>query len=74
MYCYPMLRNMREDHDLEQEAIAKLLNTTQQQYSKYERGVQEIPIHHLITLADFYNVSTDYLLGRTKVAMPYPKR
>ncbi len=74
MYYYPMLRNMREDHDLEQAAIAKLLKTTQQQYSKYELGVQEIPVHHLITLADFYGVSTDYLLGRTKHSDSFPQR
>lgn len=41
-----------------------MLQTTQQQYSKYENGVQEIPVHHLITLANFYRVSLDYLVGR----------
>ncbi len=56
---------MREDRDLTQEAMGKLLNTSQQQYYKYEKGIQEIPVHHLIALADFYHVSTDYLLGRT---------
>lgn len=64
MYCYPRLRSLREDHDLTQAAIGKLLNTTQQQYYKYEKGVQEIPAHHLITLADLYKVSVDYILGR----------
>ncbi|MDY3701629.1 MULTISPECIES: helix-turn-helix transcriptional regulator [Flavonifractor] len=49
-----------------QETIGKLLGTTQQQYYKYEKGIQEIPAHHLITLADFYQVSVDYLLGREK--------
>ncbi len=66
MYCYPRLRDLREDHDLTQETIGKLLGTTQQQYYKYEKGIQEIPAHHLITLADFYQVSVDYLLGREK--------
>lgn len=55
---------MREDRDLSQAAIGALLRTTQQQYYKYEKGIQEIPVHHLITLADFYQVSVDYLLGR----------
>lgn len=65
MYCYPRLRDMREDFDKSQTEIARLLHTTQQQYSKYESGIQEIPVHHLLTLADYYHVSTDYLLGRT---------
>ena len=62
MYHYPRLRDLREDHDLSQEAVSKLLNTTQQQYYKYEKGIQEIPVHHLITLSKFYKVSVDYLL------------
>ncbi len=64
MYYYPRLRDLREDRDLSQAAIGKLLGTTQQQYYKYEKGIQEIPAHHLITLADFYHVTVDYLLGR----------
>ena len=64
MKHYFRLKDLREDSDMTQEDIAKLLNTTQQQYSKYEKGIQEIPVHHLITLADFYKVSVDYLLGR----------
>ncbi len=61
---FPHLRDLREDNNLTQEAIGRLLGTTQQQYYKYEKGIQEIPVHHLITLADFYHVTTDYLLGR----------
>ena len=64
MYFYPRLRDLREDRHLTQAAVGKLLGTTQQQYYKYEKGIQEIPAHHLITLADFYHVSVDYLLGR----------
>ena len=64
LYCYPHMRDLREDCDLTQVEVARLLCTTQQQYSKYEQGIQEIPVHHLLTLADFYRVSTDYLLGR----------
>lgn len=65
MYNYQRIKNLREDNDLTQEELATLLKTTQQQYSKYELGIQEIPVHHLITLADFYKVSTDYILNRT---------
>lgn len=65
MYQYPRLRDMREDHDCSQAKIAEILKTTQQQYSKWERGEQEIPVHHLITLAKLYHVSLDYLVGRT---------
>ncbi len=70
MFCYPRLKDMREDHDLPQEAVGKLLGTTQQQYYKYEKGIQEIPVHHLITLANYYRVTTDYLLGRTNKPRP----
>ena len=65
MGYYRRIRELREDHDLTQDTIGKLLGTTQQQYYKYEKGIQEIPAHHLITLADFYKVSVDYLLGRS---------
>ena len=57
------IRDLREDHDLTQAQIAQLLATTKNQIGKYERGEQEMPIKHLITLAKFYNVSTDYILG-----------
>ena len=65
MECYTRLRDLREDADLTQKQAGALLNTTQQQYAKYELGVQEIPTHHLITLANYYNVSMDYIVGRT---------
>lgn len=64
MECYTRLRDLREDADLTQKQAGALLNTTQQQYAKYELGVQEIPAHHLITLADYYDVSIDYIVGR----------
>lgn len=63
--CYERLRDLREDNDLKQKEVAEILNTTQQVYSRYENGLNEIPIHHLITLAKFYKVSTDYILGLT---------
>ena len=66
MYYHLRLRDLREDRDLNQAKVAEVLGTTQQQYSKYEVGIQEIPLRHLITLADFYNVSLDYLVGRSK--------
>ncbi len=64
MDCYKRLRDLREDADLTQKQAGALLNTTQQQYAKYELGVQEIPTRHLITLANYYNVSIDYIVGR----------
>ena len=64
MYYYPRLRYLREDNELTQEAVGRVLGTTQQQYYKYEKGIQEIPAHHLLVLADYYHVTVDYLLGR----------
>lgn len=59
------IRDLREDNDKTQQEIAELLGTSQTMYARYERGANEMPIRHLVTLADFYNVSTDYILGRT---------
>ncbi len=67
------LKEIREDKGLTQKDIAKLLKTTQQQYSKYEIGIQMIPVERLIILADYYNTSVDYLLGRTDNRTPYPE-
>lgn len=60
---YERLRDLREDKDLTQSDIAKLLGTTQQVYSRYEKGINQLPIHHLITLCRFYGVSSDSILG-----------
>ena len=57
------IRDLREDNDLLQKDIAKILQTTQQVYSRYENGTTEMPIRHLVTLARFYKVSSDYILG-----------
>ena len=65
MYKYQRLKDLREDCDLKQESIARMLNTTKQQYSLYETGKREIPFHHVITLACFYKVSIDYIAGLT---------
>ena len=65
MYYLQRLKDLREDKDLQHKDIANLLNTTQPQYSRYETGERELPIRHLVTLANFYGVSADYILGRT---------
>lgn len=65
---------MREDKDLKQSDIAKVLNCTQACYSNYENGKREIPPAVLEKLADFYGVSVDYLLGRTSIKKPYSKK
>lgn len=66
---FQRLRDLREDMDMNQTEIAKLLHTSQTVYSRYERGFQTIPVEHLLILADFYQVSTDYILGRTNNKM-----
>lgn len=60
---WEIMRELREDRDLKQKDLAAVLGTTQQVYSRYEKGENEMPIRHLITLCRFYNVSADYLLG-----------
>ena len=67
-----IIRELREDSDLTQKQIAELLNTTQQVYSRYETGENDLPLHHLITLAKFYKTSTDFLLGLTNEKKSYP--
>ena len=64
------IRGLREDNDLTQTQIAEVLGTSQTMYARYERGANEMPIRHLITLCRFYNVSADYLLDTT----PDPRR
>ncbi len=60
------LKDLRIDNDLYQKEVASMLNITRQQYGLYESGKRDIPIDLLIKLANFYNVSTDYILNRTK--------
>ena len=62
---FQRLKDLREDKDMKQVQIAELLHIQQTVYSRYERGVQNIPIEHLLFLANYYNVSTDFILGRT---------
>ncbi len=63
MHIYQRLRDLREDNDKKQEAIALVLKISRQQYQLYESGKRELPMHHFITLARYYNVSLDYLAG-----------
>ena len=63
MNCFERLRDIREDHDLTQTDVARLLGTTRQQVSKWETGVQMMGVDKYIILAKHYNISTDYLLG-----------
>ncbi len=67
------IRDLREDHDLNQTQVAKLLGCTQQTYSRYETGEITIDIYNLIKLADFYQTSCDYLLGITNEPKPYQR-
>ena len=67
------LKEIRNDKDLKQEDIAKILKITQVQYSRYETGIRVIPIYHLEKLAKFYGTSVDYLIGLTDERKPYSK-
>lgn len=69
---YHRIRDLREDYDITQTKLAKILNMSQTGYSKYETGENDIPTHILITLALFYNTSIDYLLGLTDIREAYP--
>ncbi len=72
MRMYRRLRDLREDHDLTQAALAKMLAMSQTGYSKYETGENDIPTRVLLRLAAVYGTSVDYLLGRTDEVKPYP--
>ena len=73
MHYAQRIRELREDNDKKQIEIANLLETSQSYYSKYERGIRPLPIEHLIKLALFYGVSTDYILGLPK-GLKHPER
>ena len=70
---YPRIRDLRNDSDLNQTQVAKMLGMSQTGYSKYETGENDIPTEILIKLAAFYNTSIDYLLGLTSERTPYPR-
>lgn len=71
MLFFPRIRDLREDSDTTQKEICEYLFCDQSLYSKYERGIRAIPIEIIIKLAQYYNTSTDYLLGLTDIKMPY---
>ena len=68
---YPRLKDLREDKDLMQKEVASVLGIDQRVYSNYETGKREIPTRFVVILADYYNTTTDYLLGRTNNPKPY---
>ena len=68
------IRKLRTDMGYTQKQIAEVLGVSQNTYSQYEIGVLNYPVDALMKLADFYGVSTDYLLGRTDVKDPYPRK
>ena len=70
---YQRIRDLREDHDLNQTQVAKMLGMSQTGYSKYETGENDIPTAVLIKLARFYGTSIDYLLGETACSQRYPE-
>lgn len=67
------LKEIREDRDLLQKDVAKILNIPQQNYSRYELGIIKMPIDKYVMLAKYYNVSIDYLVGLTDIKKPYEK-
>lgn len=71
---YEKIRDLRNDADLSQKAVAELLHCTQQAYSNYELGSRDIPSNILIQLAQLYQTSIDYLLGLTDERKPYPRK
>lgn len=71
---YRRIMDFREDNDLTQTQVAKMLGMSQTGYSKYETGENDIPTYVLIKLSDFYNTSVDYLLGLTDEMRPYVRR
>lgn len=71
---YKRIRDLREDHDLNQTAVAKMLGMSQTGYSKYETGENDVPTQILIRLAEFYGTSVDYLLGQTDNPKRYDKK
>ena len=67
------LKELREDSDIKQKTVAEFLHIKQNTYSQYENGQRQLPLDMLISLANYYNTSTDYILGITDEIKPYPK-
>ena len=74
MRKYQRIRNLREDKDMNQTQMAEKLNINQRKYSRYENADSMMPLDILVQIADFHNVSVDYLLERTDVPKRYPRR
>ena len=74
MRKYQRIRNLREDKDMNQTQMAEQLNINQRTYSRYENSDSMMPLDILVQIADFHNVSIDYLLERPDVRKRYPKR
>ena len=71
---YPRLKDLRDDKELTQKEVAAVLGIDQRVYSNYETGKREIPTRLVSILADYYQTSTDYILGKTNVKTPYPRK
>ena len=71
---YGRIRDLRNDHGLTQKQIAKLLSVSQNTYAQYEIGVSRFPLDAVVKLAEYYNVSVDYLVGLTDETVPYPRK
>ncbi len=71
---FQRIRDLRNDHDLTQEQVAKILNVKQNTYSQYEIGLVSFPLEAVMKLAVFYDVSMDYLVGLTDEPKPYPRK
>ena len=74
IFKYPQLRDLREEKDLHQKEIAAYLNVKPHTYSRYETGERTISLDTMGKLADFHKTSVDYLIGRTDVKKPYPRK
>lgn len=74
MQFHERLRALREDNDLTQEQLAETLHISRKTLSNYETGYRTPSIYLVVKIADYFNVSTDYLLGRTNIVKPYPKK
>ncbi len=71
--CFFRLKELREEFKLTQKQLSDHLHIKQNTYSQYENSQRQIPLETLVQLAEFYDVSTDYILGLTDMEMPYPK-
>ncbi len=67
------VEDLRIDHDLTQQEVADILMCKREVYRRYEKGIRELPLSYAILLADYYNVSLDYIVGRTSRKKPYPR-